>query len=385
MGSSIGLGMSKKFWMMLMFRIGQGIGSGTIWSLGLGMLADIYPNDKLGAPVGTAWSMHSLGTLGGPVIGGVLYEYGGEMAIAWFMAGLSAACAILRFFIHDVSELVKLLNEKDEAAKIALANNELSVATEEQIGLQTKENGVSVQKNTGANDDSTPISASNTLQPQNNTTSVNRKKNLTMLDLIREPQIWICCFASSALFGVLGAIETILPIIATDRYNLTSAQIGFVFIALTIPNMLSAIIAGRITDSDRMSAIFGKSRKRFVVMLLGNCLTGIFCIILGLVNALVLFIIAGALLGFSAGVGAVPTIAAMAEHKETIGEGSNTQLYSLFNVGYSIAVLTVPIAASAIFSATTPFITCLVAGLFVIVCSVISISWLIIRFRKTWK
>ncbi|KAJ1677366.1 hypothetical protein EV182_006324, partial [Spiromyces aspiralis] len=87
LGVSSGLfAVSSAFWQLVLARIAQGISSGVSWAIGLSMVADVYPGDKIGQPMGIVFMGYTLGYLGGPIFGGFLYEYGGMRAIAIFIA-----------------------------------------------------------------------------------------------------------------------------------------------------------------------------------------------------------------------------------------------------------------------------------------------------------
>ena len=60
------------FWVLLAARIGQGVSSAISWTAGLAWLSQSSPEGERGRVLGTAMSFATVGTLAGPVAGGLL-------------------------------------------------------------------------------------------------------------------------------------------------------------------------------------------------------------------------------------------------------------------------------------------------------------------------
>jgi DHA1 family solute carrier family 18 vesicular amine transporter 1/2 len=70
-------------------------------TIGLGMLADTFPVEKLGAVMGTVITSHTVGFLVGPISAGFLYEYGGELAPFYFCTVFGLLTLIGTAFIEE--------------------------------------------------------------------------------------------------------------------------------------------------------------------------------------------------------------------------------------------------------------------------------------------
>jgi DHA1 family solute carrier family 18 vesicular amine transporter 1/2 len=80
---------SDSFTVMLAARILQGLAGAASWTGCLALLASVFPQAARGRAMGTAMAGMSLGTLVGPTLGGVLFEWGGYR-LPFFCAGCLA-------------------------------------------------------------------------------------------------------------------------------------------------------------------------------------------------------------------------------------------------------------------------------------------------------
>ncbi|NLM30775.1 MAG: MFS transporter [Methanomicrobiales archaeon] len=76
-------------------RLIQGISAAATWSAGLALLADTTDPSRLGERMGIALSAIALGTVLGPVVGGLLFEYLGYVATFLIPAAVVAAVGML--------------------------------------------------------------------------------------------------------------------------------------------------------------------------------------------------------------------------------------------------------------------------------------------------
>ncbi|WP_214020486.1 MFS transporter [Methanoculleus sp.] len=80
---------------LIVARTVQGISAAATWSAGLALLADTCDPSRLGEKMGIALSAVGLGTVLGPVVGGLLFEYVGYMATFLVPAVLAASVGLL--------------------------------------------------------------------------------------------------------------------------------------------------------------------------------------------------------------------------------------------------------------------------------------------------
>ncbi|OMJ22068.1 putative MFS-type transporter [Smittium culicis] len=368
--SSMGIGLSKKVYQLFIARLGQGIASGITWSLGLGMLIDVYPSDKLDSPISIVYSSFTIGVLGGPFLGGVIYRYGGIMSVAYLMTAFSILNLVFRILVPDTKHLKVVL-------AIADAENEQTNDSNEVIKSKITEESISTNDEKSNEQDMPTCSNQEKSAPENQ--SNLPEANIGFFDLLKDARILVCCFVVVVTYGALGSLEVILPIVLDENFNLTSDKIGYTFIAFSIPSVIGGLISGRLVDSKYFNDKFGTEKKRYVVMFLGNVIAGVFTICIGASKTITLNIVFMSLVGFFIGAGDVSIMAALGSHVslmgrrklETglyskLGSGANSMAYSLFNVSYSIAVIILPLLSSVILKATSIIIVCILLGVMVI-------------------
>lgn len=80
---------------LVVARTIQGVSAAATWSAGLALLADTCDPARLGEKMGIALSAVGLGTVLGPVVGGLLFEYVGYMATFFIPAIMAASVGLL--------------------------------------------------------------------------------------------------------------------------------------------------------------------------------------------------------------------------------------------------------------------------------------------------
>ena len=90
-GATALFGFSTSVAHLFVARMVQGISAAATWSAGLALLADITDPSRLGERMGMALSAVGLGTLFGPVVGGLLFEYLGYVA-TFLIPAVVVAC-----------------------------------------------------------------------------------------------------------------------------------------------------------------------------------------------------------------------------------------------------------------------------------------------------
>ncbi|KAI8898772.1 major facilitator superfamily domain-containing protein [Globomyces pollinis-pini] len=262
----------KSFLSLSIGRFFQGIASGSVWVLGLSLLADSYDQSELGTPMGFVMVAFTLGNFVGPICGGFLYQFGGYQAPFWATLGLVVLDLLLRLAIIEPSPVPDTVMLEEESISKLLT-----------------------------------------------------KKPLIML-------LAIC--AGAGIF--ISAIEVTLPLYLEEHYGYTSGQIGLVFIAFVIPELIFAPLSGAFYDK------FG-----FIhVVLPGMLLTALTVAFLQFEMDSWLFIGGLALFG-----GAVATCLSplLPELSYCSPAASYGRLYGLFNVAFAVGLFIGPLLGSMTF------------------------------------
>ncbi len=94
-GATALFGFSTTVTHLFIARMVQGVSAAATWSAGLALLADITDPSRLGERMGIALSAVGLGTVLGPVVGGLLFEYLGYVATFLIPAAVVATVGLL--------------------------------------------------------------------------------------------------------------------------------------------------------------------------------------------------------------------------------------------------------------------------------------------------
>ncbi|KAF9958709.1 hypothetical protein BGZ72_011076 [Mortierella alpina] len=134
--ATVGFSLASNYWVLILARIGQGSAGGASWTIGLGMLADVYPPNNLGVVMGATMMANSIGFMLGPVVGAYFYEYHGYKAPFIFCAGLASLDFLCILFLAE-----------PEKKKHTAAASTTAVTTD--LGLEEAgESSTSVSKST---------------------------------------------------------------------------------------------------------------------------------------------------------------------------------------------------------------------------------------------
>ncbi|KAI9207881.1 major facilitator superfamily domain-containing protein [Polychytrium aggregatum] len=297
--TTLAFGYGETFGVLVAARIGQGIAGGISWTRldvaivhiprQLCMFADIYPPSKLGIAMSNLLAANTIGVTVGPPIGGILYDNLGQHAPFIFCAGLAGI---------------------DFLGRLMLKTKVADAATDSSTGDETSRDAEATAP----------------------------KRKVSMISLLKNPQV--LCTCGSVLFGTIAftGIEPTVPIYAAQQFGFNPTNIGLLFLAIVLPNIVASYFAGWISDR------YGRKN----VQAAGMLVVSLSCVFVGLAPTLSLFIVAFALMGIGVGFNVSPTLPEMAEFVEESGGGAYAQSYALFNMSYASGMLFGPIIGSAL-------------------------------------
>ncbi|KAJ1902769.1 hypothetical protein LPJ81_003419 [Coemansia sp. IMI 209127] len=374
--TSVLFAFSNAFWELVLARLAQGVSSGITWAVGLGMIADVYAGEAIGKAMGIAFMGFTLGYLGGPVVGGVIYDAGGIHAIAIFVGAITVVDLACRLLLREPKDVLSAA-----ASRTASAPN-LELSQREQLLESSAHEKGSVPAYThrvllpapvlvassatagragmvddaigSANNQILPLqsekSESTEINAAEETASKGEKRRTTMLDLLKEWPILACCVATITVTGASGSFEPTLPTYLFEKYNLNSTVIGVIFIALVIPNAVIAPLAGKYTDDARVLARIAPY-GRFAFIILGSLLEAVAIACVGATSNIAGLVISLVFVGLLGGVAAVPIMSIMGVHVHRMGGDAYAKVYALFNIAYSVGVIVIPTVLPPIMNA----------------------------------
>lgn len=221
---------SDRFWMMILARTIQGISSSVVWVVALALLCDTVPEHILGRQLGIALTGYSLGLIIATPIGGLLYGQLGYRAP--FIFGMICTA------IDLIGRLIVL--EKGDVEQWRLA--ELAAQTQEVPGTSHEEH--KAEKNaTGPQEHASQPVESLVSGEEPRLSEMQVLKRLLMS--FRPVVVLLLSFVWGLYFT---ALEPTLPLRAQDVWHLNTTKVGILFLAATIPSLVSGPITGILTD-----------------------------------------------------------------------------------------------------------------------------------------
>ncbi|KAI7903711.1 major facilitator superfamily domain-containing protein [Cokeromyces recurvatus] len=324
--STLAFAMADTYALLVLARVAQGVAGGASWTIGLGLLADVFPTNKLGTVMGTVLTAHTVGFALGPAIGGILYEYGGFSAPFLFCTGF----AVINFLgILWLAEPTKMKQKKNIIDQ-------------------------------GVADETTPLIAKKDCE-----------KPLTMIDLLKNWRILSCVLCTIVSASVFSGIEPSLPIHLQMVFNASASTIGFIFVTMVVPAFLAPLI-GHLSDKIGRQVI---SATGMIMMAISAPFIAInYSTIYWIIPSLMIF-------GLSSPVIMTPILPEMGETVNDMGGAAYAQVYALYNMAYSIGMFIGPVIAGFIMSAAGFKTLMFIFSLALFICSPIMVNWTAI-FRK---
>lgn len=208
----------------------QGISGAVVWTVGLALISDSVEKEEIGQAMGyTALSM-SIGSIAGPLLGGIVYAKAGYYAV--FAMGF----ALVLFDI--LLRLVMI--EKSVAVQWSLSNEASTTAVED----------ISSQPTSGDEINIVPAPVQSVLPPESEKSSQTKKiiqRLPPMIALLRIPRLLASLFGCFVQAVCLASFDSVLPLYVKNTFHWNSTGAGLIFICLVIPQFVAPLV-GFISD-----------------------------------------------------------------------------------------------------------------------------------------
>ena len=243
-------------------RILQGASAGFLWVVCLALLSDTVGMAGIGRAVGIIGIPMSMGPIIGPLIGGVLYAYGGYYSVFALMFSFLAVDAILRMLIVEQREAQKWLEVEPEECRHRGAH-----ASAEPENLSGK---ASSPAPSGGHD-AKARQATETGATRPMRTRYSRLP--TMLRLLLSFRIFIGVIGGLLQSALNVAFDSTLPLVVNSLFGWEQMGQGLIFVTILAPSLLQPVF-GAITDryqqGRRLSAAVGLLLATPAYVLLGQ-------------------------------------------------------------------------------------------------------------------
>ncbi|KAG0329522.1 hypothetical protein BG004_002311 [Podila humilis] len=288
---------AKVYWLLIFARFFQGVSGGAVWTLGLALMTDCFAADEMGIQMGKALIGHTMGLLGGPPIGGLLHDAFGPKAPFYFCLAFAVLVIFCLWFMIEerADEIMEIRKYQIEIAALDLAQG---------------------------------------IEPP-------KVVHTSLWKLITTPRMIAAVAVTTLEAFDLSSLEPTLPYYLKDRFNMTEGQIGLVFIAFTLPTIVSPL-AGWLSD-------------RYGAKILCCCAVicaGCFMLVLSIENkplwAIILTLIG---IGLSTSTFIAPILGEIsAVVRRTGDKAAYARAFAIFNMAFSFGMLIGPIMAGYIYN-----------------------------------
>ncbi|KAI1746628.1 major facilitator superfamily domain-containing protein [Xylaria castorea] len=208
------LGRSLPLWVA--GRVLQGAAAAMVWTVGLALLADTVEEGELGKYLGVVTLAMSSGTLLGPLLGGIVDNYGGFSNVFIMAFVLIALDIVLRLIMIEKKVARQYIDSP--------ISNTLDVPDE-----LARHN---------------PSSAEITVSP---TPTIRHSRTPPIISLLRSRRLLVALFATFVFGIMITGFDSVLPLFVTSTFNWSATGAGLIFLPLFLPAFLGPYI-GHLTD-----------------------------------------------------------------------------------------------------------------------------------------
>lgn len=316
-------------------RLLQGLSAAVVWTVGLALLSDTVEKENIGQAMGYIAAATSVGSLLGPLLGGVVYASAGYYAVFAMGFALIGLDIVLRFLLIEKRVALQWSTPAETSAESNSSNVGETATNEDEIRPATDTtmpSGFIISEKT----------------PTASQVSKPTRKLPPLITLLGVPRILVALFGCFVQAATLASFDSVLPLFVKKTFGWNSSGAGLIFICLVVPALLSPFV-GIFSDK------FG-SRSITTIGLLG-ALPAWVLFRLVTHNSIGQKVLLGALLsliGFFMTLVMAPLMAeidhgvALEEKKKpgSLGKrGAAAQGFGLFNLAYALGTLVGPLFA----------------------------------------
>ncbi|KAJ5584869.1 MFS amine transporter [Penicillium hispanicum] len=203
-------------------RLFQGAAAAVVWTVGIALMVDTVGKDGLGQAIGYVSMSLSIGTMAGPLLGGVLYEKGGYYAVFGLAFGLIGIDVFLRLV---------LIEKKHALPWIAPEMRPLAASgppSQEKTRLGSTTNSPMPSSNLPTSNSTTPPPPSRHILGQAGL-------------LLGSYRLIVSLWGYFVLALMMTSFDSVLPLFVQDTFGWQQTGQGLIFIALMVPHLCDPI------------------------------------------------------------------------------------------------------------------------------------------------
>ncbi|RDW76780.1 MFS transporter [Aspergillus mulundensis] len=217
-------------------RLCQGASAAIVWTVGCALIVDTVDKDALGQALGYIGMGMTFGLMGGPLVGGALYEHGGYYSVFALAFALIALDIVFRIVMVERKDAVQWLQGEEQIQPQVPV-----VAVPQQSESDTDIEGQKGKQSLQApSPQDTPIPTPTAEQPA-------RKQKCAVLTLLASSRMLVALWAYFILSVLLTSFDSVLPLFVEETFHWAQTAQGLIFIPLTFPHIIGPAV-GYIND-----------------------------------------------------------------------------------------------------------------------------------------
>ncbi|TEY82600.1 hypothetical protein BOTCAL_0028g00210 [Botryotinia calthae] len=350
-------GFAKKAWLLVVSRMFQGFSAAIVYTVGLALLVDTVGSENIGQWMGTALSCSSVGLIISPLLGGIVYDKAGYMAVFGMAAGLIVIDIILRMFMIEKRTAEKYHGKSVKATTVE--GNGTSVI-EHEAHSNTSENTDSWEHSTNTANSTPPgfgipnYDESSALLPNGKQNGKHDSKGWSLppiITLLGSPRVVAAIYGIFVNVSILATFDSVLALFVKETFHWSSLAAGLIFLCIAIPG-LGGPFVGALSDrlGPRWIAVAGCTLTAVPLMLLRLVDNDtdeqkvLLCVLLFICGCTLILIVAPVAADLSLVVGEIE----IANPGKFGTGGAYAQAYALFNCSMAAATIFGPVFAGAL-------------------------------------
>ncbi|KAI4617779.1 hypothetical protein J4E83_006111 [Alternaria metachromatica] len=257
LGATILLNLGNSTGALIVGRLLQGASAAVVWVVGLALLADTVPQERLATAAGWLTIGMSIGMLISPLLGGIVYDKAGYNAVFGMCYALVGLDVILRLLLVE-----KKVAARWDATVMGRSSGEGDASSEDKelgsIAIASRSDSLGLTRTTTQRD-----AASAEAQQESPLRQRVRDRLPPVLSLLYSRRLLASLFCALIQATLLTAFDSVLAIHAANTFNWSSTGAALLFLPIVIPSFLSPLW-GWLSDT------YG-GRYVVVVGFLGGC------------------------------------------------------------------------------------------------------------------
>lgn len=201
-------------------RLFQGAAAAMVWAVGMALMVDTVGKDGLGQAVGYVSMAVSFGGVGGPLLGGVLYQYGGYYAVFGLAFGFLGLDIFLRLMLIERRHAIKWVESETRP-----------LAAEQQ----------GTEKGAEENPTNPPASRNGSDNRESPMKPSSRSELRRIAFLLSSPRLIVSLWGNFIITLVLASFDSVLPLFVQGTFGWQQSGQGLIFIPLMVPHVLCPV------------------------------------------------------------------------------------------------------------------------------------------------